>query len=134
MMAGGQNLRMKICFNSSQFFACSGDILSNHLLATPSRVRGNMCKRAESFALNKLATSSTFPICSIAFSFELPDKVIEAVTGCAPSSLVIPKDFGSLVACCASLCNSATTGVEADGWLGFESMAELDSFFLLSGR
>ncbi|GJX27562.1 putative reverse transcriptase domain-containing protein, partial [Tanacetum coccineum] len=50
--------------------------------------------------------------------------------GLALASLVIPKDFGSLVACCASLCNSATTGVEADGWLGFESMAELDSFFL----
>ncbi|GJW61003.1 hypothetical protein Tco_0110338 [Tanacetum coccineum] len=67
---------MKFCFNSSQFFACSGDVLSNHLLATPTRVRGNTRRRAESFVLNRLATSSTFPICSIAFSVELHEKVV----------------------------------------------------------
>ncbi|GJV32832.1 hypothetical protein Tco_1393232 [Tanacetum coccineum] len=72
----GQNLWMKICFNSSQFFACSGDVLSNHLLAIPTRVRGNTRKRAESFALNKLAISSTFLICSIAFLVELHEKVV----------------------------------------------------------
>nr|GEV21403.1 DUF21 domain-containing protein At2g14520-like [Tanacetum cinerariifolium] len=52
-----------------------GDVPSNHLLATPTRIRGNTCKRAESFVLNRLATSSTFSICSIAFSVELPEKV-----------------------------------------------------------
>nr|GEW84336.1 putative reverse transcriptase domain-containing protein [Tanacetum cinerariifolium] len=67
---------MKFCFNSSQFFACSGDVLSNHLLATPNRVRWNTRKSAESFVLNRQATSSTFLICSIAFSVELPYKVV----------------------------------------------------------
>ncbi|GJY83434.1 hypothetical protein Tco_0496810 [Tanacetum coccineum] len=71
---GGQNLRMKFCFNSSQFFACLGDVLSNHLLATPISVRGNTCKRVESFMLNRLATSSIFLICLIAFSVEHPEK------------------------------------------------------------
>nr|GEU30975.1 hypothetical protein [Tanacetum cinerariifolium] len=65
---------MKFCFNSSQFFACSGDIQSNHILATPTRVRGNTRRKAKSFMLNRLATSSTFAICSIAFSVELPEK------------------------------------------------------------
>nr|GEU47261.1 hypothetical protein [Tanacetum cinerariifolium] len=75
MMAGGQNLRIKICVNLSQFLTCSRDVLSNHLLATPTRVRGNTRKRSESFALNKLATLTTFPICSIAISIELPEKI-----------------------------------------------------------
>ncbi|GKF07447.1 hypothetical protein Tco_0041671, partial [Tanacetum coccineum] len=52
------------------------DDLSNHLLATPTRVRGNTRKRSESFLLNRLPTLSTFLICSIAFSFELPKKVV----------------------------------------------------------
>ncbi|GJV87616.1 hypothetical protein Tco_1531554 [Tanacetum coccineum] len=51
-----------------------GDVLSNHLLAISTRVRGNTRKRSESFALNKLAISRTFPICSIGFSVELPEK------------------------------------------------------------
>ncbi|GJX24270.1 hypothetical protein Tco_0228715 [Tanacetum coccineum] len=51
-----------------------GDVLSNHLLATPTRVRGKYRKRAESFVLNRLATSSTFLICLIAFSVELLEK------------------------------------------------------------
>ncbi|GJY62753.1 ribonuclease H-like domain-containing protein [Tanacetum coccineum] len=53
-----------------------GDVLSNHLLATPIRVKVNTRRRAESFFLNRLATSSTFPICSIAFSVELHEKVL----------------------------------------------------------
>nr|GEZ10427.1 DNA glycosylase [Tanacetum cinerariifolium] len=42
----------------------------------PTRVRGNTRKRAESFVLNKLATSSTFSICLIAFSVELLEKIL----------------------------------------------------------
>ncbi|GJT25745.1 hypothetical protein Tco_0895682 [Tanacetum coccineum] len=53
-----------------------GDVLSNHLLATPTRVRGNIRKRAESFVLNRLETSITFPISLIAFSAKLPEKVV----------------------------------------------------------
>ncbi|GJR23261.1 integrase, catalytic region, zinc finger, CCHC-type containing protein [Tanacetum coccineum] len=56
---------MKFCFKSSQFFACSGDILSIHLLATPARVREETHRRAESFVFNRLATLSTFSICSL---------------------------------------------------------------------
>ncbi|GJR24990.1 hypothetical protein Tco_0973517 [Tanacetum coccineum] len=77
---GGQNLQMKFCFSSSQFFACLGDVLSNHLLASPISVRGNTCKRAESSMLNRLATSSTFLICSIAFSVEHPEKILIRMT------------------------------------------------------
>ncbi|GJS26740.1 hypothetical protein Tco_0487360 [Tanacetum coccineum] len=53
-----------------------GDVLLNHLLAIPTRVRGNTRERAESFVLNKLAILSTFPTCSIAFSVELHEKVV----------------------------------------------------------
>ncbi|GJY05494.1 hypothetical protein Tco_0371434 [Tanacetum coccineum] len=52
------------------------DVLSNHVLATPARVRGNTRRRAQSFVLNRLATSSTFPRCSIAFSVKLPEKIL----------------------------------------------------------
>nr|GEU48141.1 hypothetical protein [Tanacetum cinerariifolium] len=51
------------------------EMLSNHLLPTPTKVRGNTHKRVESFVLNKLATSSTFLICSTAFSVELSEKI-----------------------------------------------------------
>nr|GEW80758.1 reverse transcriptase domain-containing protein [Tanacetum cinerariifolium] len=95
--AGGQNLQMKICFNSSQFFACSGDVLSNHRLATPTRVRGNTRKRAKSFTLNKLAASSTFPICSIAFSVELPKKVIKYLKGSPSKGINVIKGSASSI-------------------------------------
>ncbi|GJW58689.1 hypothetical protein Tco_0105420, partial [Tanacetum coccineum] len=56
------------------------DVLSNHLLATPISVRGNTCKRAELSVLNRLATSSIFLICSIAFLVEHPEKVSMSIS------------------------------------------------------
>ncbi|GKF03196.1 hypothetical protein Tco_0030119, partial [Tanacetum coccineum] len=55
------------------------DVLSNNILATPKSVKGNTCKRAESSVLNRLATSSIFPICSIAFSVEHPEKFTKSI-------------------------------------------------------
>ncbi|GJT26189.1 hypothetical protein Tco_0906464 [Tanacetum coccineum] len=43
---------------------------------------------------------------------------------------VTPEEVRPPVACRSSLCILATTGVEAEVWIGLESMAELDSFFL----
>ncbi|GJU86961.1 hypothetical protein Tco_1294507 [Tanacetum coccineum] len=39
--ARGQNLQMKFCLRSPWLFVYSVDVLSNHLLAIPSKVRGN---------------------------------------------------------------------------------------------
>ncbi|GKA49894.1 hypothetical protein Tco_0742967 [Tanacetum coccineum] len=39
-MKGGQNLRMKTYFNSSQVFSNSDEVLPNHLLTAPVRVKG----------------------------------------------------------------------------------------------
>ncbi|GKA46033.1 hypothetical protein Tco_0738829 [Tanacetum coccineum] len=74
-------ISMKICIEKSKnikdsFLSTLGYVLSNHRLTTPTRVRGNTRRRAESFVLNRLATSSTFLICSIAFSVELSEKVV----------------------------------------------------------
>ncbi|GKC39507.1 hypothetical protein Tco_1051891 [Tanacetum coccineum] len=49
----------------------------------------------------------------------------------ALASLVTPKDVGPPVACWSSLCIPVSTDVETRGWLGFKSMAELDSFLFL---
>nr|GEZ09167.1 retrovirus-related Pol polyprotein from transposon TNT 1-94 [Tanacetum cinerariifolium] len=43
---------------------------------------------------------------------------------------VTSKEVGPQVACWSLLCISTTTGVESEVWLGLDSMAELDSFFL----
>ncbi|GKA46268.1 hypothetical protein Tco_0739151, partial [Tanacetum coccineum] len=67
---------MKWAFKEEVVISFRRDVLSNYLLATPTRVRGNTRKRVESFVLNRLATLSTFLICSIAFSVELPEKVV----------------------------------------------------------
>ncbi|GKC40152.1 hypothetical protein Tco_1052536 [Tanacetum coccineum] len=48
----------------------------------------------------------------------------------APSLLVTLKEGGSPVTCCSYLCIPGSIGVEIGGWLRFESMAEVDSFFL----
>ncbi|GJU73614.1 hypothetical protein Tco_1265019 [Tanacetum coccineum] len=40
-LLGGQNLQMKFCLRSLQLSVHLVDVLSNHLLAIPSRVRGN---------------------------------------------------------------------------------------------
>ncbi|GJS81987.1 hypothetical protein Tco_0748528 [Tanacetum coccineum] len=65
---------MKFCLRSLQLFVHSVDVLSNHILAIPSRVRGNTCTRVDSWALNMLAISSTLLMCSIALSVGLPEK------------------------------------------------------------
>ncbi|GKE39532.1 hypothetical protein Tco_1462937 [Tanacetum coccineum] len=64
----------EVLFRSLQLFVHSVDVLSNHLLAIPSSVRGNTCTRVDSWALNMLAISSTLLMCSIALSVGLPEK------------------------------------------------------------
>ncbi|GJV78120.1 hypothetical protein Tco_1509704 [Tanacetum coccineum] len=70
---------MKICFISSQVFIKSDEVLPNHLLAAPVRVKGKI-HSIMSFpeipgVLNNLAISRMFRKCSIASSVTLPEKV-----------------------------------------------------------
>ncbi|GJV66486.1 hypothetical protein Tco_1481995 [Tanacetum coccineum] len=76
---GRHNLWMKTYFNSSQVFSKLDEVLPNHILAVPVRVKGKICS-IMSFpeipgVLNKLAISKIFLTCSIASSVFPPEKV-----------------------------------------------------------